>query len=95
MMSYFQILTHESDDSYPAFLNRPAPTVALVDQTVDDRSIAVTTKMEVTRDPIDFKKPFHPAPLLLVDILNHSIKLLIIVHILIAVDHVVWNYYLL
>lgn len=95
LMSYCQISTRGSDDSCPTFLHLLILTVALIDQAVNDGPIAVATKVEVPRNTIDFKKAFHPASLLLVDVLNDSLQLLIIVHVLIAVDHIVRNYYLL
>lgn len=78
-----QSVIREYDGSYQAFLNEMGSTVALVDEPMDDGSISVAAEVEVAGYSINFEKAFHPASLLVIDVLDDPLKLLIIIHIFI------------
>lgn len=56
---------------------------------MDDGSVAVAAEVKVPGHSIDLKEAFHPAPLLAIDVLDDSLKLLVVVHVFVIVDLVV------
>lgn len=64
-------------------------TVALVDEAMDDGSVAMAAEVEVAWHSVYLEEPFHSTTLLAVDILDDPLKLLIVIHVLIVVDLVV------
>lgn len=56
-----------------------------------DCSIGMTGEVEVSRNSVNLEVPLDPTPFLLVYVLNHSVELLILTHVLVRVNVAIWD----
>jgi len=51
----------------------------------------MTGEVEVSRNSVNLEVPLDPTPFLLVYVLNHSVELLILTHVLVRVNVAIWD----
>ena len=73
----------------------PKVTIALVDQTMDDRAVAMAAEVEISWYSVYLEVSFHPAAFLIVYVSDHLLKFLVVIETFVVVGSIVWQGYLL